>query len=371
MTPSRFRAQVLETRLAVRDLQLQLAGTALNAGFWTWEPVTGVLSLSTRCQALLGVDAESPPTFDTFLARVHADDQPRVRQGLLQALRQKQDFALEFRTVTGGADLRCEGRVHVSSVDRGQWALSGLIRPLDTACQDADGVLAPRAGSAARRIDSLRRIEKATLINRMQSEVAESLNRVRQRLAALSAAALTPAQRDQFAALERETDAGVEAVRSAIFEMEPPGVAELGFAGALERHATEQAAAAGIALSLSIPQDTLPAPEAALESLYLAARAGIDNVVRHARASSMEVSVRHDRHAIIVRVVDNGIGIRNADLMKDNAFSLFVSAERLAGSGGALRVTAAPGGGTLLEASLPLGMDLGSPREGLASLRVA
>jgi two-component system sensor histidine kinase UhpB len=163
----------------------------------------------------------------------------------------------------------------------------------------------------------------------------------------------------------------MDAVRGAIFEMSPPGVAELGFAGALERYASEHAEAAGIQLSFDVTTASLPTDPAVLESLYMVARAGIDNVVRHARARHMRVAVRCDDEELSLRVEDDGIGISDADLMKESACSLFASSERLADSGGELRVSGRPNQGTVLEATIALRQRIRPLRQHLTKLRVA
>ena len=162
-----------------------------------------------------------------------------------------------------------------------------------------------------------------------------------------------------------------DALRGAIFEMSPPGVAELGFAGALERYASEHAAAAGVELAFDVPALTLPVAMPVLESLYVVARAGIDNVVRHARARHMRVQVKCDAEELSLRIEDDGIGITDADLMKDDACSLFASSERLADSGGELRVSGRPDQGTVLEATIALRQRIRPLRQNVTKLRVA
>jgi signal transduction histidine kinase len=224
------------------------------------------------------------------------------------------------------------------------------------------------------RMESLRELERDALISRMQSEVSQSLDILKRGLETLAGnhqAELAPAIKAQLEELAREADAGMEAVRSAIFEMRPPGVQDLGFTGAVERYATEQAAAAGIALSLSLPQQALPVGMPTLESLYVVARTGIDNVIRHAHAKHLNISVIHDHKEIMLKVVDDGVGISDKDLMKDSAYSLFAASERLGTSGGELRVTGTPGRGTTLEATISLQHSRKSLRHNVTPLRVA
>lgn len=370
MVNSKFRSHLLETRLEARQCQLELATETAGIGFWTLEPTTGDLAWSADCQGLLGVSAEAAATFEALIGVVHAEDQQRVRRAFSQAMQFRREFAVEFRLAADALRrVRCTGRPHASAVTRHQPALSGVMQ----AATDAGATtLTGREASIITRMESLRELERATLISRIQTEVAQNLMALRAQLDALAADESVAAPlRDTLAGLAGEAATGLDAVRSAIFEMRPPGVEELGFAGALERYASEQAAAAGIELTLSLPEAPLALGVPTLEALYVVARTGIDNVVRHARARRMQVTVTASSEEVALRVVDDGVGITDADLMKDGAFSLFASSERLANSGGELRVSGRPNQGTTLEAIIALKRRIRPLRQNVTPLRVA
>jgi two-component system, NarL family, sensor histidine kinase UhpB len=374
MVNSKFRSQLLETRLEARDSQLQLAADAAELGFWSWEPTTGALAASARSLALMSMPAAAAADFDAFLSQVEPTDQGRVRRSFALALQHRREFNVEFQisSAAGTRRVRCTGTPHASAMDRQQPAMSGIVQEIhETPVADHE-LLATRVGSMAFRMESLREIDRATLVNRMKSEVAQNLGSIQQELQALGAdTALPAATRAKLAALAAEAAAGLEAVRSAIFELRPPGVEELGFAGALERYATEQAAAAGLELSLHLPTESLPLDTQGLEALYLVARAGIDNVVRHANARRMQVLVNADANEVSLKIMDDGTGIADNDLMKDSAFSLFASSERISNAGGELRVNGKPGQGTTLEASIALRNRIRPLRSKVTPLRVA
>jgi signal transduction histidine kinase len=372
MVNSKFRSLLLETRLEARESQLQQATAATGLGFWTWEPASGELHWSARCLALLDIPADSPATLDSLLGAVSAEDLPRVRRSLALAMQTRSEFELEFQIAAASLKrVHCTARPHASSLDRNGHAYSGVLRELPAAAAHPTN-LASRVGSLAFRMESLRELERATLINRMKSELAQHLVAVRGRIARLlEDQTVSSAVRSELTQLAEDAEASADSVRAAIFEMQPPGVAELGFAGALERYATEQAAAAGIRLTLALPSAALPLGAPTLESLYVVARTGIDNVVRHARARHFKVAVTVDADQVALSISDDGIGIQDADLMKDGAFSLFAASERLANSGGELRVNGAANRGTTLEASLPLRHKARPIRHNIKPLQVA
>jgi signal transduction histidine kinase len=74
------------------------------------------------------------------------------------------------------------------------------------------------------------------------------------------------------------------------------------------------------------------------------------NVARYARADSATVRVRHLDGAVDVEVVDDGVGGADPAL----GTGLRGLADRVEALGGTFRVSAAPGGGTVVGATIPL-----------------
>jgi signal transduction histidine kinase len=366
MVNSTIRARLLEARMAARECQIQLAEGASGLGVWTLEPATGDLAWSNRCRTLLGSPAEAEGTFEALLARIHLEDQAPVRRAFAQAVHLRRDFTVEFRGLDGSR-MRCTGRPHASATSRDGVSLSGIL----VATADKADV-GSRVGAAVNRLDRLREIERNSVATRLQSEVAQRLALLQSRLESLAVnAGVAATTRAEVIALSAAAAECNDALRGALFEMSPPGVAELGFTGALERYASEHAEAAGIELGFDVPPTLLPVPLPALEALYVVARAGIDNVVRHACARHMRVMVNCDEEEISLRIEDDGIGITDADLMKDSACSLFASSERLASSGGELRVSGKPDQGTVLEGTIALRQRIRPLRQNVTKLRVA
>jgi PAS domain-containing protein len=72
-----------------------------QTGSWAWNPATGDISYwSEECYRVLGFDpAGPPPRFETFLQRLHPDDQAHMRERSEKAIRDKADFELDHRIV--------------------------------------------------------------------------------------------------------------------------------------------------------------------------------------------------------------------------------------------------------------------------------
>ena len=123
----------------------------------------------------------------------------------------------------------------------------------------------------------------------------------------------------------------------------PTSLLERGLAGSLAD------AAARSPLPVTLAVDDVPlAPPVALTAYYVATEA-LANVVKHAGASSARIELRAAGEHAELRVADDGVG--GADPAGGGLSGL---QERVRAVDGELRVRTAPGGGTVIEARLPL-----------------
>jgi glucose-6-phosphate-specific signal transduction histidine kinase len=77
----------------------------------------------------------------------------------------------------------------------------------------------------------------------------------------------------------------------------------------------------------------------------------LNNCARHAQATAVQVSVRHETGRIVVSVQDDGSGL---DPQRVRGLGLMGMEERARHLGGAFEIDSRPGRGTLLRVILPL-----------------
>jgi PAS domain S-box-containing protein len=97
-----------------------------------------------------------------------------------------------------------------------------------------------------------------------------------------------------------------------------------------------------------VPGERLPEPVEAA-AYYLIAEA-VTNVAKHAQASHVSVSVRQDNGRVMVDVVDDGVGGADAD----SGSGLHGLADRVEALHGRLHIDSPRGGGTRIEAQIPV-----------------
>lgn len=123
---------------------------------------------------------------------------------------------------------------------------------------------------------------------------------------------------------------------------------------ALQRIADEVRTRGRLTVTCQLPArlDALD-PEAGA-ALWRVAREALANVERHASASSATLALAAEPGALVLRVADNGAGIQPQQLARNGHYGITGMRERLAALGGTLTIASPPGGGTLVEARVPV-----------------
>ncbi|MFG1808573.1 sensor histidine kinase [Streptomyces sp. NPDC049040] len=114
------------------------------------------------------------------------------------------------------------------------------------------------------------------------------------------------------------------------------------------------ASGAGVRLIVSGPATALD-PGVELAAFRIVQEA-LTNVRRHARGAAVDVELHYTAESLRLRVRDNGPG--PAPAARAGGHGLPGMRERAAAAGGTLRTGRAAGGGFLIEASLPVGVDM-------------
>ncbi len=157
----------------------------------------------------------------------------------------------------------------------------------------------------------------------------------------------------------------IREVRTLIFNLSSPLLYEVGLKAALEQMVEQFQDEHGILISLE--DDELPKPINIDGSvvLFQAVRELMLNVVKHARARHIRVSMNCRNNSIEITVQDDGAGFdvsRNAFRPgREGGYGLFSIRERLEYLGGSLAVESLPGRGTRAALALELNHDTIKP----------
>jgi signal transduction histidine kinase len=155
----------------------------------------------------------------------------------------------------------------------------------------------------------------------------------------------------------------IQQVRDLSLDLRPSMLDDLGLGPALRWYAERLTRRAGLTVHLAEPPPG-PRPPAAVETAcFRVAQEALTNAARHAGARQMWVELVRDPAELHLIVRDDGAGFDVAQARRRAAdggsFGLLGMQERVDLLGGRLEVESAPGQGTCVHASFPLGTGIG------------
>jgi two-component system CheB/CheR fusion protein len=198
--------------------------------------------------------------------------------------------------------------------------------------------------------------EREAIARDLHDNLAQLLHVAKLKLAALAKASdadASGALRKDLDTLLTQADASV---RSLVFQLNPPVLAELGLAAALEWLSEEMKRSHGLAVEVT--DDGLPKPLAqpSRSVVYRAVRELLINVSKHAGIDRAAVNLEKVGEHIVVIVHDRGKGFdaEAAFAAPPKGLGLLSVRERIGFIGGKTEVRSIPGDGTEVTLTVPL-----------------
>jgi len=148
---------------------------------------------------------------------------------------------------------------------------------------------------------------------------------------------------------ERLLGLGVEGMRSLARELRPPLLDELGLAPAVRTLAERFSASTGIAVEVEVSERKLPDPVAT--AAFRVIQEALENVRRHARATTVRIHVEGEQGPVRGGIADDGVGF-NPDRVGEG-LGLSGMREWVESLGGSVEVRSALGRGTEVEFAIP------------------
>ncbi|MGN6425984.1 MAG: histidine kinase [Leifsonia sp.] len=201
--------------------------------------------------------------------------------------------------------------------------------------------------------------ERERLARELHDTVAQGLSSIQLLLHAAERSTTDPAALDALR-LARETAAtDLAETRRFIRELSPPALDERSLPAALARLAEQTTRASGVRVSVRVSGEPTPLPMPVETALLRAAQGSLANVVQHACAASAGLTLSYMEDAVTLDVVDDGHGFDTGG-SEDGAghpgsFGLRAMRERAAALGGEVVIESAPGRGTAVAVTLPIG----------------
>ncbi|MBI5901497.1 MAG: sensor histidine kinase [Rhodocyclales bacterium] len=354
------RRRAAEQALRTSEDRVKLISGQLPVAMFEYvaAPIPAFRSISDGVSRLLPVSAnEILAESAAFFEGIDPDD----RAGLTwrdAATPPPRDFAWVGRSHDSGSGQRwLQIRATTGLTASGELAVHGVMLDVSALMETQHAL--ERSRAELRQLASHReeRVEqeRARLAREFHDELGQVLTTARMQAQLLVRQLPDDAEAARGAARDIETMIG-DASRSvkAIASDLRPAALNLGLAAAVEWLAGRVLGPAGVGYQVSIAAAADRLDDGHAIGLFRIVQESLNNIVRHAGASRVHITLGRIDAELHLLVEDDGKGFDAAGVDHATHFGLLGISERVTALGGSLEIDSSPGGGTRLSVCLPL-----------------
>ncbi|MGE0489284.1 MAG: PAS domain S-box protein [Vulcanimicrobiota bacterium] len=192
--------------------------------------------------------------------------------------------------------------------------------------------------------------ERLRIARELHDELGQLLTALRLELALLES---TMGEHCAFGPINEKLESTLTAVRRIATQLRPQLLDDLGVAAAIDWLAQEICGRANLAYELKIDLGPNRLPQEQSLALFRISQEALTNVVRHAGARAVKITLRADEQAVELVVEDDGRGITPDQAAGEGSLGLLGISERAGMLGGSFEIGSPTQGGTCLRAHLP------------------
>ncbi len=215
-------------------------------------------------------------------------------------------------------------------------------------------VLAEQLRELSAHLETVREEEKARIAREVHDELGQMLTvlKLETSMCELAYAELDPGLRERLNSMKRLIAQLFQLVRDVATALRPP-ILDAGIASAIEWQAQRFEARTQIPCLVQVPDNLPTLPDATAIGLFRILQESLTNVMRHAEAHTVELTLSLDAGVLCMTVADDGKGFDQRQ-ERPASFGLVGMRERVLIMGGRLHLDSTLGEGTTLRIDIPL-----------------
>jgi PAS domain S-box-containing protein len=162
------------------------------------------------------------------------------------------------------------------------------------------------------------------------------------------------ALRERIEAMLRLTEITISNVRRISAELRPGILDDLGLVEAIEWQAAQFQARTGITCRCDCSLENLDLGREQSTAVFRIFQEALTNILRHAQATSVDITTKVEAGEFVLKIIDNGRGITENEKSGAQSLGLLGMKERARLAGGKINVTRVEGEGTVITVRVPL-----------------
>jgi signal transduction histidine kinase len=210
------------------------------------------------------------------------------------------------------------------------------------------------ARDAVRRVVQAQELERQRLARELHDETGQALTSILLGLKPLEEALADHPARAALAELREQVVSALQDVRRLAVELRPAVLDDFGLVPALERLTDSFAEQSDIRVDFHSALGETRLPSEVETTLYRVVQESLTNIVKHAGANNVSVSIAPRGSTVAAVIEDDGAGF-DQRAVRGEGVGLLGMRERLSFVDGRLEIESRPGAGTTIVAEVPLG----------------
>ena len=201
---------------------------------------------------------------------------------------------------------------------------------------------------------SMREEERANIAREIHDELGQIMAAVR-----MNVVWLKMGYADHKVIIEKSSeileliDGTIKSVRRICSELRPDVLDHLGLGAAIQWQAEEFAKRSGIPCKVTVGDDLQVDSDRSI-ALFRIFQEALTNILRHANATNILVTLKDGNGKVILEISDNGKGITEEEISKPDSFGLLGMHERVFPWKGSVIISGSPNKGTRIEVTIPV-----------------
>jgi|ETN07SMinimDraft_1059922.scaffolds.fasta_scaffold16181_2 signal transduction histidine kinase len=205
-------------------------------------------------------------------------------------------------------------------------------------------------------IQAIREEEKSRIAREVHDQLGQALTALKIDTIQMEKKIPTdlPDLRSQAKSMTKVVDDTIKNVQQIAMELRPPVLDAFGICEAIAWQAGEYKAKLGLHFDLNCLQEHIDLEKGLQTALFRIFQESVTNIVRHAKATEIQVSMNYDNGKLIFEIVDNGIGIKKEAIDSSESLGLVGMKERVHSWSGEVDFEGSTGKGTKVTITIPL-----------------
>jgi len=350
---------------AVQESEARLKAIAANVPGLVFRlervPQTGELHfpyISEGSESLVGYAPATLRQQDIGLrSLVHPDDRASYHQTQDRALDSDSDWSWQGRIMTReGRQRWAEIKAITRRLEDGTVVWDGIVWDISESKRIELELAASREQlrELSAHLESVREEEKARIAREVHDELGQMLTvlKLETSMCELAYAQLDPGLHDRLNSMKKLIAQLFQLVRDVATALRPP-ILDAGIASAIEWQARRFESRTQIPCLVQVPEHLPDLSDAKATGLFRILQEALTNVMRHAQAHTVELTLAVEGKDLCLTISDDGVGFVSAG-GRPTSFGVVGMRERVLMLGGTMRLESEVGEGTTLSVRVPL-----------------